>query len=188
MNAAILYYDGFCEFEVVLAALQLQGHLTTIALEGRAYISEEQQKFIPDQTIDTVTIDEVDLLIIPGGNPEYLYSSDKLKTFMTKINKKNRYIAGICGGTFLMAHFGLLKNKKCTGDSEGLKTDKMYIDDFEESTIVDQDYVQDGNIITATGQAYVKFSIKLAQLMQLMDDDKERQETYEWFKYRGEQL
>lgn len=188
MKAAILYYDGFCEFEVALTALQLQDHLITIAPEDRVYMSQSNQQLIPDQTIAQVDVNTIDLLIIPGGDPEYLYDNHDLKKMMTNLNNQKKYIAGICGGTFLMANFGLLKGKQCTGDAEGLKDDKAYAIDFKDSIKVDQDYVQDANMITATGQAFVKFSIKIAQLMDCISDDTEAKATYEWFKYRGEQL
>ncbi|MTI69272.1 MAG: intracellular protease/amidase [Firmicutes bacterium] len=182
MNICIFYYDGFCEFEVVLSALQFKGSYFTVALEDRMYISEEKQKFLPDKTLDECSTDDIDLFIIPGGNPEYLYSNSRLREFINKLNEKNKFIAGICGGTYLMAEYGLLKNKRCTGDSEGLKSDGEYINLFKDAVISKEDIVVDGNIVTSTGQAFVEFSFKLCELMDVYKDENETLSVYKWFK------
>ncbi len=181
-NICIFYYDRFCEFEVVLSAAQFRGKYFTVALENHAYISEEEQKFLPDKTIDELNPDEIDLFIIPGGNPSYLYNNSKLKRFINKLNEKKKFIAGICGGTFLMAQYGLLKGKKCTGDSSGLQKDSKYIGLFEDAIITDEDVVIDENIITSIGQAYVEFSVELSRIMNLYKNEEEAIYDYKWLK------
>ncbi|WP_425449771.1 DJ-1/PfpI family protein [Dethiothermospora halolimnae] len=182
MNICILYYDGFCEFELVLSALQFKDNHFTAALENRVYESEEKQKFLPDKTIDELNPDEIDLFIITGGDPEYLYENDKLKAFVNELDKRNKYIAGICGGTFLMASYGVLKGKKCTGASSGLKEDGDYIGLFKESVITNEDVVVDGNTITSTGQGFIEFAVELGKVMGVYKDDKEATDDYNWFK------
>ncbi|HYE10022.1 MAG TPA: DJ-1/PfpI family protein [Patescibacteria group bacterium] len=182
MKVCIFYYDGFCEFEVVLCAIQFKGSCFTAALEDRVYISEEKQSFLPDKTIDELNPDEIDLFIIPGGNPRYLFSNSKLKNFTEALNKKNRFIAGICAGTYLMAQYGLLKGKRCTGDSSGLKAGEAYTDLFKDAVVTNADIVVDGNTITSTGQAFVEFAFKLSKVMKLYENDEEAQSAYNWFK------
>lgn len=182
MNICIFYYDGFCEFEVVLSALQFRGNYFTAALENRVYISEEKQKFLPDKTIDELNPEEVDLFIIPGGNPEYLYENSKLKAFINELNKNNKYIAGICAGTYLIASYGLLKGKKCTGASAGLETNGDYIHLFKDAVITKDDVVVDGNIITSTGQAFIEFAYELCKLAKVYGNDNEALMAYKWFK------
>lgn len=183
MNVCILYYDGFCEFEAVFAAaLFAEKNLFTAALEDRVYISSEKQKFLPDKTIDELNTDDIDLLIISGGDPSYLYNNSKLKDFIIKLNEKKKFIAGICGGTFLMAKYGILENKKCTGSGEGIESDSDYIDLFEKSYIVNKDVVIDENIITSTGQAFIEFAIELGKLMNVFKDEEEAVADYKWLK------
>lgn len=182
MNICIFYYDGFCEFEVVFSALQFKSSCFTLALENRVYISEEKQKFLPDKTIKEVNPEEIDLFIIPGGNPENLYNNSKLKDFISDLNNNNKFIAGICGGTYLMAHYGLLKNKRCTGDSSGLKANGKYIDFFSDAVIMEQDVVVDENIITSTGQAFVEFTFELCKIMKIFANEEEAISDYKWFK------
>lgn len=182
MSICIFYYDGFCEFEVVLCALQFKGNYVTAALENRIYISEERQKFIPDRTIDELNLDEIDLFIIPGGNPAYLYNNIQLKDFIKELNSKNKLIAGICAGTYLMASYGLLENKRCTGASSGIEANGEYIDLFKNSIIVKDDVVVDCNTITSTGQGFIEFALQLCKMMQVYPNDDEAVKAYKWFK------
>ncbi|WP_032122109.1 DJ-1/PfpI family protein [Clostridium amazonitimonense] len=183
MNVCIFYYDGFCEFEIVLAAAEFSSqNVITVALENKIYISEEKQKFVPDKTIEELNPDEVDLFIIPGGKPGYLYENSILKNFIKDMNKNKKIIAGICGGTKLLAAYGILDNKRCTGDSSGLKIDADYIDLFRNSIILEEYVVVDGNIITSTGQAFIEFAIKLGTVMNIYKDKYEIEKNYKWYK------
>lgn len=182
MNVCIFYYDGFCEFEVVFAAANFKKNAFSAALENRVYISEENQKYLPDKMIQELNPDDIDLFIIPGGNPSNLYSNGILKEFIKMLNAKGKYIAGICGGTFLMAEYGILDNKKCTGGSTGLIAGAEYISSFEKSYIVNEDVVTDGNAITSTGQAFVEFAVELGKIMKVYKNEDEVQADYKWIK------
>jgi len=182
MNVVIFYYDGFCEFEVVFCALQFRGHCQSVALENRVYISEENQRFLPDKTIEELNPDDIDLFIIPGGNPEYLYGNKKLENFLNELDKRNKLIAGICGGTSLIANFGLLKGKQCTGNSSGLSETDEDIDLYNDAMIIKSDFIKDGNIITATGQSYLEFSFELGKIMGIYKNEEEAFNRYKWFK------
>lgn len=49
---ALLYYDEFSEFEIVLISLIFRRHdLISVALENREYRSEERQRFCVDKVI-----------------------------------------------------------------------------------------------------------------------------------------
>lgn len=183
MNICILYYDGFAEFEVVLTSLLfMKKNVITTGLENRIYESEEKQRFLPHKTIGELNTDDIDLFIIPGGDPQYLYDNKVLKNFLRELNSKNKYIAGICGGTELLASAGLLENKKCTGDSSGLREDASYIHLFDKAIIVNEDIVVDGNIITSVGQAFIEFAFELGQILNIFKDKDEVQARYKWFK------
>ncbi|MEW8955934.1 DJ-1/PfpI family protein [Clostridium sp.] len=182
MNVCVLYYHGFCEFEVVLTFAKFMDNIISVALEDRIYISEEKQKYLPDKTVQELNPDNIDLFIIPGGNPTHLYENTELREFITALNEKNKFIAGICGGVELMARFGVLDNKKCTGDSEGIKLDEENKEFFKKATIVNEDIVIDRNCITSIGKAFIEFSIELGKLMNVYKSDEEIKEDYNWFK------
>ncbi|GKX66499.1 DJ-1/PfpI family protein [Inconstantimicrobium mannanitabidum] len=182
MNVCVLYYDGFCEFEVVFAFNTFKKNAISVALEDRVYISEENQKYLPDKTLEEINPNDVDLFIIPGGDSSILYEKTELKDFMLKLNEKNKIIAGICGGTELMAYYGLLNNKRANGDSEGFVVNESNKHIFEKINIVNEDVVIDGNIITSIGKAYVEFAIELGKIMNLYKNEEEIKEDYNWLK------
>lgn len=182
MNICIFYYDGFCEFEVVHAVNQFKEKAFSAALENRVYISEEHQKFLPDKTIHEINPDEIDLFIIPGGDSSILYEKQELREFISKLNEKNKLIAGICGGAELMAYYGLLNDKKANGDWEEFKINENNKDIYEKIDIVKEDVVRDGNSITSIGKAYVEFAIELGKVMNIYKNDEEIESDYKCLK------
>jgi len=64
-------------------------------------------------------VDSIDLLVIPGGDPAPLVGNQELKAFIEKLVSRNKKVAAICGGAELLAGLGILKGKKCTGDTSG---------------------------------------------------------------------
>lgn len=183
MNVCIFYYDGFCEFEVVLTASNFsRQNLFAAALENRPYVSSEKQRYLPDKVIAELDPKDIDLFVIPGGDPSALYDNTELKEFITGLDKMGKYIAGICGGTFLMASYGLLDGKRCTGSGSGLTADMPDIGLFKNSIISDDSIVVDGNTVTAAGQAYVEMSIELGRLMGIYNSEEEAAADYRWIK------
>lgn len=179
IKVCILYYDGFCEFETVFTAALFKDHIISAGLEERVYISEEKQKFLPDTSVSQLTPEEIDLFFIPGGKPGHLFDDTSLKEFLLELNRQGKIIAGICGGTFLMAAYGLLEGKRCTGASSGLLgTDYPW---FSNSSICSEEVVVDGNLVTATGQAYVAVAFTLARILDLYPDQAQYDEEFKWY-------
>ncbi len=183
INISVLYYDGFVEFEVVLVFLMLSRlGINTIALENREYKSDGNQRFLPDKLISDVNTDDLDLLIIPGGEPAFLQNNKTLKTFIGELIEKEKTIAAICGGTELLARYGFLDGIRCTGNSAGVKeTDESY-KYFNQAILVDESVVKDGNIITAKGQAFIEFAAFLSKETGIIKDDQEMNGHIQWFK------
>jgi len=183
MKIALFYYDEFSEFEVVIACLIFRRYdLITVALENREYKSEEGQRFLVDEIIADVDLDSIDLLIIPGGEPQPLVDNFALKNFVEAFVTKGKKVAGICGGAALLAGLGVLKGKKCTGLSSGRNHNIPANQYFSESIFLDDHVVVDGNMITAQGQAYVEFAFELARQMELSEKEEEYEAGIKWFK------
>lgn len=184
MKIALFYYDGFSGFESVLVGLLFrQFDFLSVALENREYVSEERQRYCVDSLIRDVDVDSIDLLVIPGGDPIPLIGNRELKTFVEELLRRDKKVAGICGGSCILAGFGLLKGKRCTGLGSGVDPSKsLYYDYYSGSTISDEHVVVDGNIITAQGQAYVEFAVELGRQMGLFESEEESQDCLRWFK------
>lgn len=183
MNIAVFYYDGFAEFEIVFPCLFLQDNgMKFIAMENREYRSAEGQRYLVDQCIDDVDPDWIELLIIPGGSPGPLFENMKLKAFLEKLDRSGRKIAGICGGSELLAALGLLKGRRCTGNTSGISPEDGTYKYYSGSTIVDKHVVVDGNIITGQGQAYAEFAVELLRQIGRIKDQAGYDEELRWIK------
>ncbi len=106
-----------------------------------------------DQVIKDVDIDSIDLLVIPGGEPDPLVNNLELKSFVENLLARNKKVAGICRGAALLAGLGVLEGKRCTGLTLGKAPDISEYQYFSESIFLDDHVIVDGNIITAQGQA-----------------------------------
>ena len=184
MRIALFYYDGFAEFEMVLAGLLLQKkhEIVAVALEDREYRSEERQRYLVDQAIQDVDVQSIDLLIIPGGDPGQLFESQELKAFIEALLTAGKKVGAICGGACLLAGLGILDGKRCTGMTRGEAPDVPGFRYFENAEFSNDYVVVDGNLITGQGQAYVEFAMELARQMGLVESEEEYQEGVNWLK------
>ena len=181
MNIFVLLYDGFFPPDIVFACLEFRDeNLLTVALEDRVY-NANGQKLVPDKILADLNKEEIDLFIIPGGRNKKLFDNQELKSFLLDLNERNIYIAGLCNANYLMANYGLLENKKITGTGNP-ESDKEYKDILKKSTIVDEDFVKDGNIITAPGRAFIEFAVGLGKLMDVYENEEEAEKICKWLK------
>lgn len=181
----IFYYDHFAEFETVMTLLLLKNscEISTVALEKRPYQSEEMQWFCNEFTLQEVDPSTIDLLLIPGGDSRSLFENAKLKTFIEKVVESGGKVAGICGGSELMAALGLLDGRKCTGNTSGVfETDSAYPCYGKTLLVNDEHVVVDGPYITGQGQAYAEFAVEVARQMESIKDDSDYKETLNWLK------
>jgi 4-methyl-5(b-hydroxyethyl)-thiazole monophosphate biosynthesis len=183
LKFAVLYYDGFSEFEIVLACLFFkESELVSVGLGEKTYRSEGNQRFIVDKYIDEVDVDSLDLIIIPGGEPAPLVENEALKDFIGRVLDAGKKVAGICGGASALAGMGFLDGKKCTGMADGFDPELSGASYYGNTTFLEDHVVVDGNLITAQGQAYVEFAVELARQMELCEDPQDYVEATRWFK------
>lgn len=181
----IFYYDHFAEFETVMTLLLLKNscEISTVALEKRPYQGEEMQWFCNEFTLQDVEPSTIDLLLIPGGDPQDLFHNEKLKIFIEKVVEGGGKVAGICGGSELLAALGLLDGRKCTGNTSGVfESDSAYPYYNKTLLVNDQHVVVDGPYITGQGQAYAEFAVEVARQMGSVKDDLDFEETLKWLK------
>ena len=182
MKIAVFYYDGFVEFEIVLACLILKDHeIIFTGLEDKIYISEEKQKYHIDLKLEDIDLSSLDGLIIPGGDPSPLFDNTILKYTLIKLSDAKKKIAGICGGSVLLAKMGILDGKICTGNTNGIREGNEDFKYFSKAELVDKYVVVDGNIITAQGQAFIEFCSELARQFGEISTEKEFKDLMNWF-------
>jgi putative intracellular protease/amidase len=184
MKIALFYYDGFAEFEIVLAGLIFhhEHDVVSVALENREYRSEEGQRFCVDKAIKDVDVGSIDLLVIPGGDPAPLIGNQELKSFIEELVSRDKKVGGICGGAGLLAGLGILEGRRCTGGSSGEKPDSAEYKYYSGAILSDEHVVVDGNIITAQGQAFMEFAVELARQMGVYESQDEYESDLNWLK------
>ena len=72
MQTYVFLYDRFADFEItpLLLFLREKTKVITFSFDKGVQQSEGQLNVIVDKSVDDVDPDDVDLVIIPGGDPE----------------------------------------------------------------------------------------------------------------------
>lgn len=69
-----------------------------------------------DRTIDAVTVDEYDALVIPGGqmNPDFLRADEDAVAFVRDFFDSKKPVAAICHGPWVLVEAGIASGRKMT--------------------------------------------------------------------------
>ncbi|MGF7059525.1 DJ-1/PfpI family protein [Brassicibacter mesophilus] len=180
MRSYILIYEGFVQFEVILASyfLKTKGEIITVGVDESRVTSAEGFITVPHITIGEVDVNEVDIFIIPGGEPGKLLENVDLHELLIKLNNQNKAIGAICAAPIHLAKSTVLKGKKYTTT--------LPIEEFKEfqgCTYLDENVVVDDNIITAKASGYVDFAIEIGKVMDIYENEEDLEETIRYFKY-----
>lgn len=180
MKTYVFLYDGFADFEIapLLLFLREKTEVITFSFEKGLQRSEEQLKVVVDKSLDEINPSDIDLLIIPGGNPEPYSDRTDFHNLLKKVNERGKLIAAICGGPGFLAHAELLHGLKI---AHGYSPEDA-IRVFEGSEITDEDVVVEGNIITARGQAFAEFAVEVYRALGFFADEAEANSTLDWLK------
>ena len=124
---------------VVLASPTREAIMATIHDEPGKYAT-------PDLTIVEAMADDFDALLLPGGvgNPDQLRMNDKAIALIRAIADAGKPVAAICHGPWLLVEADLLRGKRATA-WPSIRTDLRNAG----ATVVDEEAVTDGNIITS---------------------------------------
>ena len=178
-------YDGFADFETVLPCTGLSGtedyEVIYIAYEKTPIISSGGMRIVPDKIISEISqTKDIEGLIIPGGSERVI--KPELEYLVKKLNDEKKLLAAICAGPEFFARIGILKGRRYTTSQEPKDyKDKNELDPFPRETYVDTRIIQDGNIITAKGFAFINFALKIWDWYNAYEYDGEREELKEQF-------
>ncbi len=152
---AVLAADGFekVELTVPVTALRAAGaDVEVVSLRpGRirgVNLHEPASRVAVDRTIDEVSIDDYDALLIPGGfiNPDLLRQSADVRHFVRRFDRAGKPIATLCHGPWVLASAGLVQGRRMTS-WPGVRDDLVNAG----ATWVDDALVVDGNLLTSRG-------------------------------------
>ncbi|MDQ3986040.1 MAG: type 1 glutamine amidotransferase [Actinomycetota bacterium] len=110
-------------------------------LEGK----KGKEKITTDVSIDEVSPDEFDGLVIPGGySPDKIRSNEKMVELVKSIFQAQKPVAAICHAGWMLAEADIARGKTVTS-WPSIKTDLINAG----AEWVDQEVVEDGNLITS---------------------------------------
>ena len=146
--------------EVTIASIEKREILATIHDEPGATISATA-------TLDEVSPDDFDALILPGGvgNPDRLRMEKRAIELVRGFHAAGKPVAAICHGPWLLVEADIIKGKTVTS-WPSIRTDLKNAG----GDVVDREVVVDGNIITSRKPDDVEaFTNALIQMLEKAD-------------------
>ncbi len=185
LNIVVFLYNDFADFEIVQLLLLLRDHsLKTTAFHKKPIKSYTGLTVLPDCSLDELDPTQIDLFLIPGGEPNEIIGDPlkadlvaQLNQLLVLLNNHHIWIAAICGGPVFLANSGILTQRSCTASIS--EEEKKY---FKSTLFRDVDIMCDENVITAKGQAFTEFAVKVSEKLGILTTDTEIQETLNWFR------
>ena len=150
MRAAVLFADGFEEIEAVTPVDVLRRAGVEVSMVGVFGMEAKGSRGIVmqmDCLLEDVFVDEIDVLILPGGLPgsHHLRDSEEVQELIQDANSLGKIIAAICAAPVALEKAGIVNDRKIT--SHPSKEDELQC--CKEYT---QSHVEiDDNIITSRG-------------------------------------
>ncbi len=131
-----------------------------------------------DILITDLDVDNVDAFIIPGGSAlKHLKDGSPLQEKLNQLNDKGKIIASVCGGPVLFANTNILENKRFVVGGDH-KLPENWMKPFTTGTLVNEDVVIDGNLITAKMEAIVSFAIAIGRELKIFANEEEEKRTF----------
>jgi protease I len=153
-KAIVISAEKFEDLELYVPVFRLveDGWKVDIAAPERGKITGESNWYyvLANKTIDEIDPDAYDFLIIPGGSPKgapaTIRKMKKAQEIARSFFRKNKPVAAICHGPWLLADADLVRGRRLTS---------YWKDDVPETIRaaggewVDQPVVRDGNLVTS---------------------------------------
>lgn len=161
--------DGFEEIEAltVVDLLRRAGiKIPMVSITGSLnVVGAHNIAVLADVLFEEVDFSDANLLVLPGGMPgtTHLMEHEGLDKLLNEFSKKKKNMAAICAAPSVLGNKGILKGKRatCYPGFESQLTD---------STVVEQNVVEDGNVITSRGLGTaIDFSLSI--IKKLIDED-----------------
>lgn len=177
MKTHILVYEGFSQFEVILAAhlMKRAGEIVTVGLSKEPIVAHEGFRILPHTTIERVEAFSVDLFVIPGGDLSKVNRRSELENLLKAIQSCGGKVGAISSGTLLMLDAGLARGRRFTSPES--------IENSAAAERINQPVVTDGDLVTAQSHGYVDFALELGRLTGIYRDETDYEETLRFFKF-----
>lgn len=92
--------------------MKTQGEIITVGLNSEMVNSYEGFIVKPHKDIKEIDCDEVEILLIPGGDIGAIEGNRQLTSLIKRLDINGKYIGAICSGVELVKQAGVLEGKK----------------------------------------------------------------------------
>lgn len=172
-NICILLASGFEESEVIIPADLLKRigvNVILASINNQTIVCGTHDfRLIADTTIDKVSPNDFDVLMLPGGLPgtTNLRDNKNVISLIRQANEENKIIAAICAAPIVLKDAGIADNKHITGYPNCESFSKNHTFSF-----TGNDVEVDGKIITAKalGKAHL-FAFAIAKALGYSDNE-----------------
>ena len=145
---AILVEDLYQDQEVWYPFYRLKEAgigVTVVGTTKKEFKSKHGYPIAADATMDQVSADQFDGVIVPGGYaPDILRRYPEVLRFVRELNRQGKFIGAICHAGWVLCSAGVLRGKTATCFF-AIKDDLANAG----ATYVDREVVRDGNLITS---------------------------------------
>ncbi|MBI5740735.1 MAG: DJ-1/PfpI family protein [Nitrospirae bacterium] len=148
-KVAVILADGFEEVEAMAIVDVLRRAEIDVVIAGLhegAVSSARKVRVLPDAVIDTVTAEDFDMIVLPGGQPgsDNLNADTRVKELIKDFHRKGKLTGAICAAPYVLANAGILEGKRATAFPSF--RERLGGAVYEEKTVV-----VDGNVLTSRG-------------------------------------
>ena len=159
----VVVFDGYADWEPghALAELRRSGKRTvrTVGFSTESVVSMGGLRVLPDIALSDVRPDDVELLILPGGDmwQSESYPRVALESLVTALVERDTPVAGICAGTVALARARVLDDRRHTSNMQ------VYLPQYApeyagQANYIERPAVRDRHVITASGLSPVDFA------------------------------
>ena len=148
-HIALLATDDFEDSELtepMQAVKDAGGEVSVISIEDGTITGEDGTEVDVDKTIDEVTADEFDGLLLPGGakNPDNMRMNTTAVSFVRNFFEQHKPVAAICHAPWLLVEADVVRDRTLTS-WPSLKTDITNAG----GNWVDEEVVTDQGLVTS---------------------------------------
>ena len=165
-RVALLVEQKYEDLELWYPALRLQEAGATVTLvgskAGESYASKHGYPARAERSIDDVTADEFDGVVVPGGfSPDYMRRNARFRQLVRAAAEAGKPVAAICHGPWMLCSAKVLEGRRATSFFS-------IREDMENAGAkwVDEEVVVDGPLITSrTPKDLVPFTKALIEAL-----------------------
>lgn len=168
-------YEEMADFEISLLLHRLRnaGQRDIVSISERTELLTAQSglQYMPDKRIaDITSLTDVEALIIPGGPINN--SQNDICTLAAELAKAGKLVAAICFAPQFLGRAGILDKYRYTTSCSAEKIAQLGCEDpFNRENYVQSRVVEDRNVITAQGYAFVDFAGAVCRYLHIFKDE-----------------